>query len=160
MGRTVCAVSMVLFLTAARISAHHAFTAEYDEKRRVTVSGVVTDFEWTNPHAWLYIDGKDEGGKAIRWSFEMGSPGGLIRRGWRRTELKEGRSSYGGKALARRDGLQHSQRRHCDTAGWPAAIRRFSDYPRCSGQVTGHSRDPASSPGNGALTHASAAGSR
>ena len=90
MGRTVCAVSMVLFLTAARISAHHAFTAEYDEKRRVTVSGVVTDFEWTNPHAWLYIDGKDEGGKAIRWSFEMGSPGGLIRRGWRRTELKKG----------------------------------------------------------------------
>lgn len=73
-----------------RISAHHAFAAEYDEHKRVTVSGTVTRFDWTNPHAWLYVDGKDESGKAASWSFEMGSPNGLLHRGWTRTELRKG----------------------------------------------------------------------
>jgi hypothetical protein len=72
------------------ISAHHAFTAGYDENKRVIVSGTVTKFEWTNPHAWLYVDGKDESLKAANWGFEMGSPNGLLHRGWRRTELKRG----------------------------------------------------------------------
>ena len=73
-----------------RISAHHAFAAEYDENKRVTVCGTVTRFEWTNPHAWLYVDGRDESNKVTMWSFEMGSPNGLLRRGWRRMELKKG----------------------------------------------------------------------
>jgi hypothetical protein len=90
MGRTMCAAALALLLTAMRLSAHHAFAAEYDEHKRVSVSGTVAKFEWTNPHAWLYVDGRDEGGKVARWSFEMGSPGGLISRGWRRSELKKG----------------------------------------------------------------------
>jgi len=69
-----------------RIWGHHAFASEYDENKRVTISGTVTQFEWTNPHAWLYVDTKDE----RLWSFEMGSPNGLLHRGWRRTELKKG----------------------------------------------------------------------
>jgi hypothetical protein len=69
-----------------RTSAHHAFAAEYDENKRVTISGTVTRFEWTNPHAWLYVDGKD----GARWNFEMGSPNGLAHRGWTRTALKKG----------------------------------------------------------------------
>ena len=73
-----------------RISAHHAFAAEYDENKRVTVSGTVTKFEWTNPHVWLHIEGRDESGKVTSWSFEMGSPNGLARRGWTRTAVKEG----------------------------------------------------------------------
>jgi len=89
MSRTTCAVAAALLL-AMRISAHHAFAAEYDESKRVTVSGRVTRFEWTNPHAWLYVDGKDASDKTTSWSFEMGSPNGLLHRGWRRTELKNG----------------------------------------------------------------------
>jgi hypothetical protein len=88
-GRTLCAAAAALLLAAMRISAHHSFAAEYDANKRVTVSGTVTRFEWTNPHAWLYVDGKDEGGKVTRWSFEMGSPNGL-HRGWQRMELKKG----------------------------------------------------------------------
>ena len=80
----------MLLLTTMRATAHHAFAAEYDENKRVTVSGAVTKFEWANPHAWLYLEGTDESGKATRWSFEMGSPGGLLRRGWKKTDLKEG----------------------------------------------------------------------
>jgi hypothetical protein len=90
MTKTICAVAAALLLTATRAPAHHAFAAEYDENKRVTVSGTVTKFEWINPHAWLYVDGKDESGKVTSWSFEMGSPNGLIHRGWRRTELKKG----------------------------------------------------------------------
>ena len=88
-------------LMTTRISAHHSFAAEYDVKRLVTVSGTVTGFKWTNPHAWLYIDGKDTTGRIIRWSFEMGSPGGLLHRGWKKMELKNGNrvtvEGYGAK---------------------------------------------------------------
>jgi hypothetical protein len=90
MSRTLCAAASALLLATMRISAHHAFAAEYDENNRVTVSGTVTRFEWTNPHAWLYVDGRDESNKVTSWSFEMGSPNGLLRRGWRRMELKKG----------------------------------------------------------------------
>ena len=90
MSKTLCAVAAALLLTAMSVSAHHAFAAEYDAKNLVTVTGVVTSFEWTNPHAWLYIDGKDASGKAAIWAFEMGSPGGLVSRGWKRAELKKG----------------------------------------------------------------------
>jgi Family of unknown function (DUF6152) len=79
--RTICAVAAALLFATFRISAHHAFSAEYDANKSVSVSGTVTRFEFTNPHAWLYVDG---------WSFEMGSPNGLLHRGWRRTELKKG----------------------------------------------------------------------
>ena len=90
MRRTVYAAAAALLLAGMRISAHHAFTAEYDENKRVTVSGTVTKFAWTNPHAWLYVDGKDENLKAASWGFEMGSPNGLLHRGWKREELNKG----------------------------------------------------------------------
>jgi len=70
--------------------AHHAFSAEFDAKKPVKVSGKVTKLEWTNPHAWLYVDVKDDSGKVTNWGFEMGSPNSLIRQGWRRTALKDG----------------------------------------------------------------------
>lgn len=90
MSRIWWAVMTALLPATMRISAHHAFAAEYDEKNLVTVTGVVTSFQWTNPHAWLYIDGKDASGKAAPWGFEMGAPGGLVTRGWKKAELKKG----------------------------------------------------------------------
>jgi hypothetical protein len=90
MSRSLCAAAAALLLATMRIPAHHAFAAEYDENKPVTVSGTVMRFEWTNPHAWMYVDGKDESNKATSWSFEMGSPNGLLHRGWRRMELKKG----------------------------------------------------------------------
>ena len=90
MSRALRAAAAVLLFTAIPTSAHHAFAAEYDANKLVTVSGIVTTFEWTNPHALLYVNGKDAEGKVASWKFEMGSPGGLEGRGWKKTDLKNG----------------------------------------------------------------------
>ncbi|HUJ49638.1 MAG TPA: DUF6152 family protein [Bryobacteraceae bacterium] len=84
------AFCIAVLLAAVPAPAHHAFSAEFDAKKSVRVSGTVTKLEWTNPHAWLYVDVKDESGKTTNWGFEMGSPNTLIRQGWRRSALKEG----------------------------------------------------------------------
>src|SRR5580704_15066503 len=90
MGKTLWVAASALLLATMRLSAHHAFAAEYDANDRVTVSGTVTRFEWTNPHVWLYIDRTEESDKITKWSFEMGSPNGLRHRGWSGTDLKKG----------------------------------------------------------------------
>jgi len=79
-----------LFLASAPVFAHHSFAAEFDAAKPVKVSGAVTNIEWLNPHIWLYVDVKDEGGKMTRWSFEGGPPNALYRQGWRRDSLKVG----------------------------------------------------------------------
>jgi hypothetical protein len=69
--------------------AHHSFAAEYDSAKPITLKGAVTKMEWTNPHARFYVD-VTEGGKTTNWEFELGSPNGLMRRGWTRNSLKPG----------------------------------------------------------------------
>ena len=88
--KVLLAALSVLLFTAIRTSAHHSFAAEYDVNKLVTVSGIVTRFPWTNPHALFYVDGKDAEGKAGRWKFEMGAPGGLESRGWKQSDLQNG----------------------------------------------------------------------
>jgi hypothetical protein len=70
--------------------AHHAFAAEYDINKPVTVKGLVTRVEWTNPHARFYVDGVDEKGTKLTWNFELASINSLVRHGWTRTSLKPG----------------------------------------------------------------------
>jgi len=70
--------------------AHHSFAAEYDNNKPLTLSGTVTKVEWMNPHARFYVDVRDESGKVTDWEFELGSPNGLMRRGWTRSSLKTG----------------------------------------------------------------------
>lgn len=70
--------------------AHHSFAAEYDGNKPVTLSGSVTKVDWTNPHARLYIDVKDESGTVTNWNLELPSPNALRRLGWTRDFLKVG----------------------------------------------------------------------
>ena len=76
---------------ATAIQAHHSFAAQYDSNKPVTMSGVVTKVEWTNPHVYIYIDVTDGATKKVsNWAFEMGPPHMLQRAGWKRNELKYG----------------------------------------------------------------------
>ena len=75
----VLVVSAVL--NAAPISAHHAFSAEFDAKMPVTLRGTVTKIEMVNPHGWIYIDVKGADGKVVNWAIETGGPNALARRG-------------------------------------------------------------------------------
>jgi hypothetical protein len=70
--------------------AHHAFSAEFDAKKPVKLTGSVTKIEWQNPHIWFYMDVKEDGGKVTNWGMEMASPNILIRAGWSRNSLKVG----------------------------------------------------------------------
>jgi hypothetical protein len=87
---SVLVAGLALLVPAVPIFAHHSFEAEYDSKKPLTVSGVVTKLEWTNPHARFYVDVKDESGKVVNWNFELGSPNVLRRQGWTRESLKVG----------------------------------------------------------------------
>ena len=71
-------------------AAHHAFAAEFDAKKGIKVSGTITKLEWTNPHAWLYVDVKDESGKVTNWNFELGAIPVLLKQGWKKDALKAG----------------------------------------------------------------------
>lgn len=82
--------SIGMLLSAAPVVAHHAFTAEFDASKPVTIRGVVTKVDWTNPHVWVYLDVKDESGAYKNWGFEMGAPHQLQTRGWTRELLKIG----------------------------------------------------------------------
>src|SRR5262245_16570872 len=83
------AAATILVLTASAF-AHHPFSAEYDWTKPVTLAGTVSKIDWTNPHATLYIDAKDENGQMKQWTLEMGSPSALTRAGWTKTTLKKG----------------------------------------------------------------------
>jgi hypothetical protein len=86
-----CLVVCLSYLAAAMPGfGHHAFTAVFDEKKPLKMSGTVTKVEWQNPHTWFYIDVKDNSGKVTNWAFEMASPNLLIRNGWTRSSLKIG----------------------------------------------------------------------
>ena len=69
--------------------AHHSF-AMFDRERTVVISGVVREFQWTNPHSWIQVTVTDAAGKVTEWSLEGGSPGIMSRNGWKRTSLAPG----------------------------------------------------------------------
>jgi hypothetical protein len=88
---TTFAAAIVLCAVAAPVFAHHSFSAEFDSKQVLKLTGTVTKVEWANPHTYFYIDVKDDKtGKIVNWACEMGSPNGLTGQGWTRNTLKIG----------------------------------------------------------------------
>src|SRR5881392_3262955 len=79
-----------ILLTELPALAHHSFSAVFDDKKPIKLTGTVTKLEWQNPHTWFYIDVKDDNGKATNWGMEMGSPNLLVRAGWNRNSMKIG----------------------------------------------------------------------
>lgn len=77
-------------LLSAPVFAHHSF-AMFDQKKNVTLHGVVTEFQWTNPHAFIHIEVPEgSGGAKALWQVELNSPNNLKRQGWKSSSLKSG----------------------------------------------------------------------
>ena len=82
------AAGAALVLTTLPAAAHHSF-AMFDQREVMTLEGVVAQFQWTNPHAFIELDVPQNGGTS-HWSIELNSPNNLTRQGWRRTSLRPG----------------------------------------------------------------------
>lgn len=83
-------VGVAAAFATSRVAAHHSFAAEFDANAPFELTGNVTKIEWANPHTFFYIDVKNQKGEYENWALEMGSPNGLMRRGWTRNTLKLG----------------------------------------------------------------------
>lgn len=75
---------LVLGLFSSPVAAHHSFGAEYDSNKPITLTGVVTKIEWTNPHSHFYLDVKDEKGRTSNWRLEGYTVNALYRTGWKK----------------------------------------------------------------------------
>jgi hypothetical protein len=107
MKRTIVLAGFGLMLLTAAVGAHHAFSAEFDQDKPVLLEGALTKAEWTNPHAWIYLDVKDKEGNVANWAIEMGPPNALLRRGWKKSSMQigvilkvEGYAAKNGKEFA------------------------------------------------------------
>jgi len=79
-----------LALAALPAIAHHSFSAQFDAKKPLKMTGTVTKVEWMNPHSWFYLDVKGDGGSVTNWGFELASPNLLLRKGWTPKTLEAG----------------------------------------------------------------------
>lgn len=89
---TLASVATLVGALGASVQAlaHHSFAAEFDATKAIELRGVVTKVEWTNPHTYFFIEVENDAGEYDEWALEMGSPNGLMRRGWTRDTLEIG----------------------------------------------------------------------
>jgi cell division FtsZ-interacting protein ZapD len=94
MRKRLCLITtgtaLCVILAAGVAQAHHAFAAEYDARKPVTLRGTVSRVEWINPHSWIHIDVKKNDGSVERWMIEAAGPAALQSRGLTRDLVKVG----------------------------------------------------------------------
>jgi hypothetical protein len=79
----------MLLAVSAPAGAHHG-SASFDTSRVVTLTGIVTDYIWANPHCFLKFDAKDDTGSVRNWAVEVSNPTDMTKRGWSRSSFKVG----------------------------------------------------------------------
>ena len=104
-------LAVVLSVSAALVTglpawAHHSFSASYDMSQPITVQGTITQVLLRNPHSWFRLNVKDASGKVEEWSFEAGTPSGMIRNGFKPNTIKSG-TEVTVKAIHARDAAQN-----------------------------------------------------
>ena len=82
-------LSATLLLTADGVSGHHS-PAVFDRSRQITITGVVREFRWGNPHSWIQLGVADDDGREEAWMVEMDPATSLGRKGWTRRTLELG----------------------------------------------------------------------
>ena len=87
--RLCFALALLAAVQSGAAFAHHS-GAMFEPERRITLSGTIKEFQWTNPHAWIQVAVIGADGKPTDWSFECGSPNTLSRLGWKPATLKPG----------------------------------------------------------------------
>ena len=88
--KKVFALVMLVVTFAATAVAHHSFAAEFDGSKTQTIKGVVTEFQWMNPHAYIYLDVTDASGKKVNWGIQSRNLSVLKRQGLSRQTFKPG----------------------------------------------------------------------
>jgi hypothetical protein len=83
------AALLTLLACAAPVFAHHSFSM-FDQASPLTITGVVSGVEWTNPHVYIELDLTEPVKNATHWSIELGSPSILQRGGWKFNTVKKG----------------------------------------------------------------------
>ena len=93
MNRTLglaCAAALGAFVLSAPVAGHHSFAAAYNMQDPITIKGKIVNVRMTNPHAYFFLDVDGENGEVTRWSFEAGTPSGMIRNGYSPQVIKAG----------------------------------------------------------------------
>ena len=85
-----CLAGLLVAAAAAPADAHHAFAAEFDANKPVSLRGTITRMEWVNPHSWLHVDVTQDDGTIVAWMVEGGPPTSLLRRGFTKRDLPIG----------------------------------------------------------------------
>lgn len=83
-------IAIGICLLSGPVVAHHSFAAAYNMQDPITVEGTIVDVRLTNPHSFFFLDVEGDDGEVVRWSFEAGTPGGMIRNGFSTEIIKEG----------------------------------------------------------------------
>jgi len=86
----IAVAGAILLLAAVPALAHHAFSSEFDVKKPIHFTGVITKVELVNPHAWFHIDVTGPDGKVTSWMIEAGTPNVLLRRGFTKNSVRVG----------------------------------------------------------------------
>ena len=138
---------------SAPASGHHSFEAEYDGTKTTTLTGIVTKVDWVNPHAYIFINTKDDAGAVKEIRFELGPPYALVRGGWKRDTVKIGdkitwkaRHSPRIRATA---GRERCRQPSCSPPAAAEVAHEVTVKPFCS-----HSDSLAGRPCMGATAHA------
>jgi hypothetical protein len=103
----VASWAVLVLAAAATVAAHHEILAKFDDKKPVTLTGIVTLLDWRNPHAHVYIDVRDQKGQVANWAIELESPIDLRRSGWTRDTLRPG-DSVTVEGIAARNGSRQA----------------------------------------------------
>ena len=125
MRSLVIAFVAAVIPAALSVDAHHSFAAEFDINKPIKMTGTITEMRWSNPHSWVYIDVKEDGGKVVNWALEMQPANALYRRGWRPTDLPVG-TVVTVEAWASRNG---SPTANTNTITLPDGRRLFAGSP-------------------------------